>query len=400
MSSFADVTAFLPRVTVRDGRALEHALAGQTLFQPGVELQGAVVEAAFAATDPPLMRRLAERRIPYLVDPQTLRFASEGFLEIARIADLPHAPAEAVSPDMDAAAIDEVARGTLKFEARYGAADFLAPGVPLHDDRWADLNDRVLTAAARLNGTRVARKPLIALVAPGRGILLNPTSTLERLKDRAIDGIYVQPLRLSPTRDSVEKLVAYVRFLRAARDELQLPVVAGRVGAFGLVLEAVGITVFDSGLGQAEGFDLASLNSIRKGRGSRDGPHGSRRIYLRALRTTLSSRVAEVVLAEPGLRSRFACELACCRWRDQALLGERCREHYLRVRQDEVAQVARGPTRAMRLSRVHDQLVDARDLARVVTRTLRDREIEPPSFAHLDRWIAVVTTLSEMPAAA
>lgn len=81
-------------------------------------------------------------------------------------------------------------------------------------------------------------------------------------------------------------------------------------------------------------------------------------------------------------------------------MTERCREHYLRVRQDEVAQLEREPTRAMSLARVHDQFVEARELATVVSRTLGDRGVDSPSFAHIDRWLAVVATLSEMPAAA
>lgn len=64
MTRLVDATGFLPRITVRDGRAIEEALAGQTLFQPGVELGGAVVEASFAHDDPPLLRRLSDRGVP------------------------------------------------------------------------------------------------------------------------------------------------------------------------------------------------------------------------------------------------------------------------------------------------------------------------------------------------
>lgn len=238
MSSFADVTAFLPRATVRDGRALEQALAGQTLFQPGVELAGAVVEATFAATEPPLMKRLVDRRVPYLIDPHSLRFTSDGYLSIPQLAALEHAPNLPLTPELDGEAIRDYARASLLVEARFGAADFLTPGVPIHDDRWLELNHRIVAAAVQVNGTgAIDRKPLLALVAPGRRALLDPHSVIEPMRDAAIDGVYVQPLRLSPTRDSVDKLVAYVRFLDAARS-LGLPVIAGRVGAFGLVLEA------------------------------------------------------------------------------------------------------------------------------------------------------------------
>jgi hypothetical protein len=47
--AFLDLPTFLPRVTQRDGRAIEQALAGPTLFDRGVKLEGAVVEATYAA---------------------------------------------------------------------------------------------------------------------------------------------------------------------------------------------------------------------------------------------------------------------------------------------------------------------------------------------------------------
>ena len=141
----------------------------------------------------------------------------------------------------------------------------------------------------------------------------------------------------------------------------------------------------------------------RSGSSRTDGsetPKGSRWIYLRPLKTTLRSSVVAKILAERGLRSQFVCELACCSWRDQGELGGRSREHYLRVRQDEVARVERRPTSAMRLSDLYDDFVQARELAIVVSRTLRARGEESPNFDHLGRWLAVIATLTEVSAAA
>jgi hypothetical protein len=370
-----------------------------------VELGGAVVEASYAHDDPPLLRRLADRGVPRLIDPQTLRFATDAYLEVDAIARLSYAPSAPFSPlSLQGDAGDEFVAGVLDFEDRHGATDYLSPPIPVFDqglEQWVEAHGNVLGSAARANGVRGRpRKPLIASLAPGRRALLEPSLLIDVLHDLPFDGVYVQPLRLSPTRDSVDKLVAYVRFLLAAQ-ELGIPVLAGRVGAFGLILDALGISMFDSGLGQAEGFDLASLNRRSSSRAEPStAPKGSRRIYLRPLKTTLPSGVVAKILSELGLRSRFVCELECCRWRDQQELGARCREHYLRVRQDEVAHVERQPTSAMRLSGIHDELVEARELAAVVSRTLRQRGEAPPRFDHLDRWLAVIATLSEISAAA
>jgi hypothetical protein len=72
-----------------------------------------------------------------------------------------------------------------------------------------------------------------------------------------------------------------------------VPVIVGRVGAFGLVLQALGITAFDSGLGQAEAHDLATLNrpmTERERQRRTEGQGGggpAQRIYLEPVKTAL-----------------------------------------------------------------------------------------------------------------
>jgi hypothetical protein len=44
----SDRPAFFPRVTTRDGRAIEEAMAGDSLLGEGARLDGAVIEASYA----------------------------------------------------------------------------------------------------------------------------------------------------------------------------------------------------------------------------------------------------------------------------------------------------------------------------------------------------------------
>src|SRR3954466_39888 len=87
---FLDESTFLSRITQHDGRAIEDALAGPTLFDRGVRLRGGVVEATYAAADPPLLKRLREDSVPYIVDPQTTRFTGERFLQVEHFERLPY----------------------------------------------------------------------------------------------------------------------------------------------------------------------------------------------------------------------------------------------------------------------------------------------------------------------
>lgn len=233
--------------------------------------------------------------------------------------------------------------------------------------------------------------------------MANPQVIVNRLLDYPIAGVYVQPLRLDPVRDSLEKLGLYVRFLQAIATE-GIPLVAARVGAFGLVLQALGIPAFDSGLAQAEASDLASLNRPlterererrRAGRGG--GP--DRRIYLESLKTTITGKHADRIIKERGLRGRFVCTHGCCQHRGFEDLPARRRQHYLWVRDAEVAALRGCPTSGLRRDLVHERLRDAQESARLVRRLFASTT-DAPQFAHLDRWIGLLAREQAIPAIA
>jgi hypothetical protein len=406
--AFLDLPTFLPRVSQHDGRAIEQALAGATLFDRGVKLEGAVVEATYAAGEPPLLQRLAADGVPQLVEPQTVRFCGGRYLQVERLRGLPYAPSSPIAADNFARpAAVSLARAVLQFEDRAGAACYLAAGVPYFDreaDGWLRLNDELLAASCALNGTAdIPRRPLIAQVVPGPKALANPERIVNRLIDYPLDAVYVQAQRLNPVHDNLEKLAQYVRFLLTL-DANGLSVIAGRVGAFGLVLQALGIPSFDSGLNQAEAFDLSSLNRAltdrelerrKQGKGG-----GDRRIYFELLKTTLKGRHAAAILANIGLRGRFTCTLGCCQHRGFEDLSKRRREHCLWIRHHEVDDMRTKSTGALRLDHVHEQLRDAREHGAAVRRALAQPAGDVPNFDHIDRWIGVLAHEGGLAAAA
>lgn len=402
--AFLREASYLPRVTRHSSRVLEEALAPSTLFDQGIQLRGALVEATYAAEDPAILRRLRACSVPFLIEPQTLRFAGEAFLETGAFSKLPYTPAKVVTA-ITAAELDieGLARQVLEFEQEHGAAAFIAPAWPL-DDRdlagWSEANDRLLQATCAANGGGdVEARPLLAQVAPGRAVRENPDRLMDALMDLPVDGVYVQPLRLHPVKDSVEKLVAFIRMLESF-EEAGLPVVAGRVGAFGSLLVALGISAFDSGLGLAEASDLSTLNRKKsKKERAKKGPKGSRRLYLAPLRTTMPVRQARIIL-NSDLRGHFACDLGCCRFQGLDELPDRARQHFLWTRNDEVRGIRELDTPSMKLDAVHEDLRNARELGRQVRRTLIGNLRELPSFDHTDRWLRVLGREVEARAAA
>jgi hypothetical protein len=396
--NFLREPTFLPRITQHDGRAVEDALAA-TLFDSGVRLRAAVVDAGYAASEPPLLKRLRDEQLPRLIEPQTIRFTTPRYLEIDRVAALPYSPAAPITADdFDQHRAASLARGVLLFEQDQRCDHYLSAALPYNDNdfqRWATYNAWLLDATCSANGgSDVDRRPLIAQIAPGRTALRNPQIVVNRLLDYPVAGAYVQPLTLDPVRDGPEKLKLYIEFLLAIVEQ-KIPVIAARVGAFGLVLQALGIAAFDSGLAQAEASNLAQLNRVpterereraREGRGC--GP--DRRIYLEQLKTTLKASDATAILSRRGLRSRFVCSHSCCRYRGFEDLPARRRQHFLCAREAEVAELRARSTEQLRRDHVREQLRDARESSRVVRRALIELGTDAPRFDHIDCWISLL----------
>lgn len=393
---FLQDASYLPRITRQSGRVLEEALAPSTLFDQGAQLQGGIIEATYAADEPPILKRL-RGTVPYLVDHQLLRFAGDGFLDTATFSKLPYRPDHVIDAenvkDIDAPSLT---REVLKFEQDQGCAAFISPAWPLFDqnqENWLTANRHLWAASCDANGNgEIEKRAMLAQVAPGKVAMDHPDTLIETLMDLPFDGVYVQPLRLNPTKDSVEKLLRFVKMLEGF-EEAGLPVVAARVGAFGVLLTALGISAFDSGLGIAEASDVKTL--IRKRKPPKDdekkkGPRGIRRVYLEPLKTTMAARQAKLILEHPQLRAKFACDLGCCRFQGLEELAERSRPHYLWTRNDEVRDIRDLGTPSMKLDFVHEQLRDAREMGRLVRRTLIGNLKELPSFDHTDRWIRVL----------
>jgi hypothetical protein len=194
--AFLRDASYLPRVTRHTSRVLEEALAPSTLFDQGVQLRGAIVEATYAAENPLILRRLRSGSVPFLVEPQTLRFAGEAFLETKAFSELPYTPTEPITAEtVGGVDANTFARRILEFEQERGCAAFISPAWPL-DDRnrndWITANHRLLQATCDANGNGdVDARPLLAQVAPGRAVRDDPDALIEALMDLPVDGVYV-----------------------------------------------------------------------------------------------------------------------------------------------------------------------------------------------------------------
>jgi hypothetical protein len=393
--AFKDLSLLL-HVTQYEGRTVEQLIAGHGSGGSEVGLGGAVVEASYVATDPQLLARLAEAHIPWIVDHQSVRFASPSFLEVARLRALPYAPLTALDSSRFTDATEAFVRGALEFQAQAEPSMYLVPSLPLSRPSAGTFRTfaRIHTLAADLNGSFVPFRPLVAAAYPSADVVRGRFSVFEHLQDRSFAGVYVLPLQLNPKRDSVERLVSYAHFLEHGQ-ELGLRVIAGRAGTFGLILAAVGVENFDSGLGERESFSLSRLSTVRQRNpdGRRKGGR-QQRVYSPQLRSMLAWGDADSSLETIPLRAQLSCLLGACRSGGYRYALEHPREHFFHARMAELEELRDRRTTELRVQLVMDWLRTAADTARLVNRVRAEGGKQPLNFGHLDVWRAVLTRIA------
>ena len=381
---------FLPRVELGNYRALERALGPQSLFDPEpVSVPWVILDGSWVTTNRDIlpMRRSAGTR--YLIDTSAWRFQSDSAFDVARLANLPHAPRST----WGALSIDDFRRfvaDDLRFQASLGAAAYLVPGL-IPADRSADLSsyDRATSSVVE---QVCFEQPLPVIATVGfhtRGLEV-VQHRLESLSS-IYSAVYLQPTPIDPYRDSPDKLGNVVMLLqqiqRQGRDAI-----AGRMGSLTVLLRALGIAAADAGMAAGEAFALnAKLRPQTPSDGSESStPRASNasRRYLPAIKRSVSPIVVERVESTPAADALLRCT-TCCRLlapNDQIRRG---REHSLFARVTEAQQVSSLPG-SMRPDHAEREWQAARRTATSVNTALCEAGFAELPTEHLDNQLAVL----------
>jgi hypothetical protein len=121
---------------------------------------------------------------------------------------------------------------------------------------------------------------------------------------------------------------------------------------------------------------------------SRRGPVGSRRYVPQILRS-LNRKQWDALMSIDAMRAYLDCRLTCCRFRTPQDRTEWAREHSLRTRVSEAADLA-GLAPSMRASRQVDVLQAARASMVTVNSSLQANGLELLPAEHIENQLAAL----------
>lgn len=395
---------YLIRPGQDDHREIERLLTPGYWQKKPVELDGVVMDAMFAhrmgeplKSDP--IRRaftdrpigIADRPIQILIDPQAYRLV-DGHRRVAAVDALPYSRAALMGDSGrgfrhedfdDSQTVSRFVKAALGFQRELAASDYIAPSfyVEKPDSPWIDVNRRVLNESIRQAGTFVYATFCGSLTA------LEDSDSTAAIVDNA-SAVYVLVSPMDARHESVTKLLRFVDGLERFKAH-GVQVLCGRQPAFGLILMALGIGGFDSGIARIESFNYASLaRDLRRDTSSKVRGGRSRPVYVSKLMMSIPRPLASKLLDTPGIKSQLNCQGLCCKDNMTDAL-QSAREHFVWSRLDEVKQL-RGIPPSAQTRHVAEKLAGAHQFAKTLQRNFPQERWD---FDFLDNWSRVVEVI-------
>jgi serine/threonine protein kinase len=328
--------------------------------------------------------------VPVVVDPETHRLARADFSRTAGLRSLPYVT-DPMTPirHSDFDSVDDyaaLASKVVDFQEDAGADFIVAPyfHFPDADSDWLRCNVKLLAEARRHMTAMSSVKPLWAAVSTDVETFGDDrarSEILNRYSRHQVDGFWFL-VNFDELNAGPAQAFNYARLLLEFRS-LGKPVVAGRVGSFGLGLAAAGVTGFSSGMTSLENFAWRYFTDRSQVSG------GQQRYYLRPLLQNLTIDTVDAVLRTPWA-GNFKCDCPGCAGsiRDR-LSWVASRVHFLHTRQWQLEALMRTPARE-RLTLFRQWVESAQRLA---------TDLNEDGFKirrdHFATWLMVLTELAQ-----
>lgn len=218
-----------------------------------------------------LLKNIMESNSNYLIDPATMRLAYDTFSEVKGLASLPYAPQGLNRLELDdlktLLAKQEYVKKVIDAQLQYNPTYIVSPFhvsnnsnlvriKATDDENWFSLDIKLLYEAKDYLKRINCKLPLIGGFCIKTDILTTKTEReyfLNVVSGLPCD-IYWIYVDCIDNNSNPAQLYHYANTLLTLQKSANKPVIAGRIGAFGLVLLAFGLFAFESGASRFESF--------------------------------------------------------------------------------------------------------------------------------------------------
>lgn len=384
---------FIPRITAKSRPGVMEALGQSDLFtKADVSVPYVIAEAPLAIAYPHLGTSLASLQVKMIVDTQAWRFSDDRTWKSKWVRH-PYAPRLPFNPTKQW--VTGYVAGDLAHQVAVGGRCLMLPG-------WfssiASVDLATDVATWTIDAFRQFRRGGVILPAIA-WLPLHVNSSDASLaaarvyaQSGTVKAIYGQLSRMDGLSEPSDELIAAASLMLDVQS-LGLPVIAGHMGAFGLVLRALGIVAADCGPNSAQSFNHSELISRSARQRPAKGGGIPVRMWVGELHQAVTAQQMAAIRADRTALAEVLCRRPCHRFRPgpENLLA--AVQHSALALIDEAERHA-GQAGPIRVDAARRTLLEARSRITRVDQAVRRSGARELKRDHVDNQLALLARFS------
>jgi serine/threonine-protein kinase len=379
----------------------------EEFYSDGFSIENAVFPINHQSLQKGVLKHIKEKGVKFIIDPATMRLAYDSYADVKGVVSLPYAPANFSRLELDDLKSNELKRNYVKSvvdeQIKHDPSCIVSPFHVSNNtnlvkikmesnENWFSLDvkllketrdylDRINCPTQLIGGFCV--KTDILTTKTEREYFLNVLTSL----DCESYWVYVDCI---DSNSNISQLYNYANTLLELQKSTGKRVIAGRIGAFGLVLLAFGLYGFESGTSRFESF----YEDLYK---DANDPYN---MYVRYYFPELLSNVAIerknpikiIQLLETNIGKDIACRCPYCNGNHPSILVSDglARKHFLYRRNEEINELRKFTTSLERISYIEKRITNALHFYKNLKPIFRDDDSK-----FLKVWLDVIEKLKE-----
>ena len=354
-----------------------------------------------------LLNFIKEHEVNTIIDPSTIRLAYDTYADVKGLVALPYAPDDLSRLELEDL-IDydkkkEYVKKVVDEQLKHGVSKIVAPFHMSNNsnlvkikmdtnENWFSLDIKLLGETRNYLDSIDFDGELVGGFCIKADILTNKTEReyfLNVLSGLNCDMYWIYVDCISESSNAAQ-IYNYSTALLDLQKSTNKPVIAGRIGAFGLVLLAFGLYAFESGTSRFESF----YEDLYKD--ANDPFNMYVRYYMPELLANVAVDRKNPVKIIQLLHSKIGADITChCPYCDgvnpELLVADRLtRKHFLYRRNEEIQQLRCMSTRDERVGYIKDRIANAIGYYKNLKPIFKDDD-----YKYLKTWIEVIEKLQE-----
>ena len=374
-------------------------------YQDGYSVENVVFPINHQNQQKNLLRFIRQKNINTIIDPATIRLAYDTYTDVKGLIALPYAPDDLSRLELedlkDYEKKKEYVKKVVDEQLKYGVKNVVAPFHMSNNsnlvkikmdtnENWFSLDVKLLEETKNYLDSIEYDGKLVGGFCIKVDILTNKTEReyfLNVLSGLSCDmyWIYVDCIN---ENSNAAQLYNYATALLDLQKSTNKPVIAGRIGSFGLVLLAFGLYAFESGTSRFESFyeDLYKEAS--------DSYNLYERYYIPELMTNVAierkNPIRIIQLLKSNIGTNIACHCPYCDGVEPEMLiaGGLSKKHFLYRRNEELLLLRGMASSDERINFIKNRIETALSYYKNLKPIFKDDD-----YKYLKTWYDVVTKL-------